>query len=72
MIMVFLTQMRQSNGCGSVTNDEISNLHLGSGVGPWVSIPCGKSKCSVLYKPTGPKPNHAYELVTSIDLFVEE
>ena len=36
----FLVQMRQSNKCGSVRNDEIFNLHLGSGVGPWVSIPC--------------------------------
>ena len=30
----FLVQMRQSNKCGSVGNDEIFNLHLGSGVGP--------------------------------------
>ena len=30
----FLVQMRQSNKCGSVKNDEIFNLHLGSGVGP--------------------------------------
>ena len=27
----FLVQMRQSNKCGSVRNDEILNLHLGSG-----------------------------------------
>ena len=27
----FLVQMRQSNKCGSVRNDEIFNLHLGSG-----------------------------------------
>ena len=33
-----LVQMRQSNKCGSVRNDEIFNLHLGSGAGPWVSI----------------------------------
>ena len=26
--MVFLVQMRQSNECGSVSNDEIFNLHL--------------------------------------------
>ena len=31
----FLAQMRQSNK----RNDKILNLHLGSGVGPWVSIP---------------------------------
>ena len=30
----FLVQVRQSNKCGSVRNDEIFNLHLGSGVGP--------------------------------------
>ena len=36
----FLIKMRQSNKCGSVRNDEIFNLHLGSGAGPWVSIPC--------------------------------
>ena len=35
----FLVQIRQSNKCGSVSNDEIFNLHLGSGAGPWVSIP---------------------------------
>ena len=29
----FLVQMRQSNKCGSVRNDEIFNLHLGSGGG---------------------------------------
>ena len=36
----FLVQMKQSNKCGSVRNNEIFNLHLGSGTGPWVSIPC--------------------------------
>ena len=30
----FLVQMTQSNKCGSVRNDEIFNLHLGSGAGP--------------------------------------
>ena len=30
--------MRQSNKCGSVRNDEIFNLHLGSGVGPFLII----------------------------------
>ena len=29
----FLVQIRQSNKCGSVRNDEIFNLHLGSGAG---------------------------------------
>ena len=30
----FLVQMTQSNKCGSVRNDQIFNLHLGSGAGP--------------------------------------
>ena len=30
MIMTFLEHMRQSDECGSVRNDEIFNLHLGS------------------------------------------
>ena len=30
----FLVQMRQSNKCGSIRNDEIFNLHLGSDAGP--------------------------------------
>ena len=30
--------MRQSNKCGSVRNDEIFNLQLGSGVGPFLII----------------------------------
>ena len=34
MIMISLAQTRQSDGCGSARNDEIFNLHLGSGVGP--------------------------------------
>ena len=34
MGMAFLVQIRQSNKCGSVRNDEIINLHLGSGAGP--------------------------------------
>ena len=40
MDMAFLVQMRHSNKCGSVRNDEIINLHVGSGAGPRVSIPC--------------------------------
>ena len=38
--MAFLVQMRQSNQCGSVRNDEIINLHLGPGAGPCASTPC--------------------------------
>ena len=36
----FLVEMRQCNKCWSVRNDDIFNLHLGSGAGPWVIIPC--------------------------------
>ena len=45
----FLAQMRQSNKCGSVSNDEIFNLHLGSGASPWVSIPCLVQDTSHIY-----------------------
>ena len=31
--MAFLVQIRQSNKCGSVRNDEIINVHLGSDAG---------------------------------------
>ena len=34
MIMISLAQMRQSNGYGSIRNDDTFNLHLGSGAGP--------------------------------------
>ena len=34
----FLVQMRQSNKCGSVRNDEIFNLHLGSGADDSYSV----------------------------------
>ena len=40
IMMIFLAQMRQSNWCESIRNDEIYNLHLESAVGPWVSISC--------------------------------
>ena len=33
MDMAFLVKLAQSNKCGSVRNDEIINLHLGSGAG---------------------------------------
>ena len=49
MYTEFLVQMRQSNKCGSVKNDEIFNLHLGSGVGPRVSIPCLLQDSSHIY-----------------------
>ena len=45
----FLVQMRQSNKCGSVRNNEIFNLHLESGAGPWVSIPCLLQDSSHIY-----------------------
>ena len=44
-----LIQMRQSNKFWSVRNDEIFNLHLGSGAGPWVSIPCLLEDTSHIY-----------------------
>ena len=31
--MTFVVQMRQSDKCGSLQNDEIMNFHLGSGAG---------------------------------------
>ena len=45
----FLVQMRQSNTCGGVRNNEIFNLHLGSGACPWVSIPCLLQDTSHIY-----------------------
>ena len=45
----FLVQMRQSDKCGKVRNDDIFNLHLGSGAGPWVSIPCLLQDTSHIY-----------------------
>ena len=49
MYAEFLVQIRQSNKCGSVRNDEIFNLHLRSGAGPWVSIPCLLQDTSHIY-----------------------
>ena len=40
MIMISLAQIRQSNGCRSLRKDDIFKLHLRSGAGPGVSIPC--------------------------------
>ena len=37
--MAFLVQMRQSNKCGSVRNDEIINLTLGIWCGPLSQLP---------------------------------
>ena len=45
----FLVEMRQCNKCWSVRNDDIFNLHLGSGAGPWVSIPCFLQYTSHIY-----------------------
>ena len=33
MIMISQAEIRQSNGYGTVRNDDIFNLHLGSGAG---------------------------------------
>ena len=49
MVMAYLVQTRQSNKYGSVRNDETINLHLGSSVRPWVSIPCFLQDISHIY-----------------------
>ena len=49
MYFAFLVEMRQSNKCGTVKNDGIITLHLGSGVVPWVSIPCLLQDTSCIY-----------------------
>ena len=49
MDIAFLVQMRQSNKCGSVRNDGIIILYLGSGAGPWVSIPSLLQDTSHIY-----------------------
>ena len=40
MILISLAQMRLSNGCVTVRNDNIFNLHLESSTGPWFRILC--------------------------------
>ena len=47
--MTFLVKMRQSNKCVSVKTDEIINLHSGSDVSPWISIPCLLQETSHIY-----------------------
>ena len=49
MDIAFLVQMRQSNKRGSAKNDEIINLHLGSGLSYWLSIPCVLQDISHIY-----------------------
>ena len=44
-----LVQIRQSNKCGSVRNDQIFNLHLGYGASLWVSIFCLLQDTSHIY-----------------------
>ena len=39
MVIEFLVQMVKFDKCRSVTNDDIFNLHLGSGGGPWSQHP---------------------------------
>ena len=71
MDMVFPVQMRQSNKCGSVRNDEIINLHLRSGVGPRVSLCCLLEDTSHIYWFHPPKtinqqkPRNEVELLTN-------
>ena len=40
MEIEFLVQIRQSDKCGNLSNDDVFNLYLGPGVGPGVSISC--------------------------------
>ena len=49
MGITLLVQMRQSNKCESVRNDEIINFYLGSGAGPWISISCLLQGTSHIY-----------------------
>ena len=49
MDIEFLQQMRKCNKSGIVSNDEIFNLHLGSGARVWVSIPCLLQDISHIY-----------------------
>ena len=58
MNMAFLVQIRQSHKCGSVRNNEIINLHFGSGAGCWVSIPCLLQDISDIYWFHLPKINN--------------
>ena len=51
MIMISLARMRQSNGYGSVRNEDIFKLHLGSGAGPSISIPCLLQYTSHIHPP---------------------
>ena len=55
IIMISLAQLKQSNGYGSVRNDDIFNLHLESGAGPWVSNPCLLQDTSHIYRLNLPK-----------------
>ena len=49
MTMISLAQRRQSNECECVRNDEIFNLHLGFGAGPWISISCPLQDTSIIH-----------------------
>ena len=49
MVNEFQVQMRESKKYGSLRHDGIFNLHLGSGAGPWVSIPCLLQDTSHIY-----------------------
>ena len=55
MDIKFLVQGRQSDKCGSVRNDDIFNLHLGSGADPSISIPCLLQDTSHIYSFHPPK-----------------
>ena len=60
--------MRRSNKCGSVRNDEIINLHLGSGAGPRVSIPCLLQDTSHIYRKSKESGNETQLSTNRIEL----
>ena len=47
--MAFLVELKQSNNCESVGNDELFNLSMGSGADPCLSIPCLLQDTSHIY-----------------------
>ena len=61
--MAFLVKLRQSNKCGSVRNDEIINLHLGSGAGPYETM----NRCQPIRRDF--LCNHVFYLTSALTKF---